>query len=250
MSKRLFIIVIMLLLWCLHLSCYAGLRDYPSVAVLKFDNQSPISNDFTQADAGVVTALMIDELVNCERFNVVERQQLKAITDELYLGGTGLINQVSVAKVGQLTGAQYLVYGSITNLSTKEGTFQYEHGQYGSISNDQHIVNANIAVRIMEVQSGRIVMAARGEGASTSTNTRIYYDAQKEIVYRDEDENGNIVDTGLSEIKGTTHTITIGTTKVSQVQVNNALEKAVENAVYGRYGILNKLDGKGKKRRR
>lgn len=250
MIKRLLLLVLTFLICVISSVCNAGLRDYPSVAVLKFDNQAPIVNDFSPTDAGVVTALMIDELVNCERFNVVERQKLKAITDELYLAGTGLMNQGGLAKFGMMSGAQYLVYGSITNLSTKEGTIEYENNNYGNIANNRHIVNANILVRIMEVETGRIVLSARGEGRSTSTNTRIYYDARKEIVYREQDEDGNTVDTGLSEIKGATHTITIGTTKVSQVQVNNALEKAVEDAVYGKFGILNRLDGKGKKKRR
>ncbi|WP_293729561.1 CsgG/HfaB family protein [uncultured Phascolarctobacterium sp.] len=247
--KRLVLILSVLFSWVLAVPCFAGIRDYPPIAVLNFDNKSAVPSNLTLKDVSIVSDFMIDELVNCDRFNVMERQQLQALVGEHYLNMTGMVDPATAAEIGKLTGVQYLVYGSVTNLSVKEGTIGYGNDVYGSLSNNQHIVDANISVRIIEVATGRIVLSARGQGSSTSTDSKIYYDGRKETTYQYEDEDGNIVGYE-TESSGMTHTFTIGSTEVSQVQVQNALAKAVENAVYDKkFGLLARLDGKGKKRR-
>ena len=52
-----------------------------------------------------------------------------------------------------------------------------------------------------------------------------------------------------SEQSVMTHKITIGTQQVSQVQVHNAIAKAVNDVVYGKNGLLAKMDGKAKKKK-
>ena len=51
------------------------------------------------------------------------------------------------------------------------------------------------------------------------------------------------------DISTVSHTIKIGAYQFSQVQVRNALYKAVNDLVNGKYGLLAKLDGTAKKRK-
>lgn len=209
-------------------TCFAGLNDYPDIALLEFTNKASVSYDISLEDASMVSDYMLEELLDSGRFNVMEREQLKGILDEHNLNLTGIVDPNTAVKIGQLTGVQYLVYGSITGLSSKENGFHYDTPKVGGVGNIQYIVTANMTARIIDLETGRIVLAARGIGSSTSTNT--------EIGYR----------TGRRHHPQAGHFIRIGAADISQVQVHNALAKAVHDVVNGKNGLLAKMDGKGK----
>lgn len=213
-------------------TCFAGLNDYPNIALLEFSNKAAVSYNISFEDASMVSDYMLEELLDSERFNIMEREQLQGILNEHHLNLTGLIDPSTAVKIGQLTGVEYLVYGSITGLSSKETEIVYGNFAYGGGGNKQYVVTANITARIIDLETGRIVLAARGVGSSTSTRTEIGHWAGR----RFHPQNG--------------HFIRIGAHDISQIQVHNALAKAVDNLVNGRNGLLAKMDGRGKKRKR
>ncbi len=218
---------------CLFSStCFAGLNDYPNIALLEFNNKAAVSYNISFEDASMVSDYMLEELLDSGRFNIMEREQLQGILDEHHLNLTGLIDPSTAVKIGQLTGVEYLVYGSITGLSSKETGVVYDNLGFGGIGNKQYVVTANVTTRIIELETGRIVLAARGMGSSTSTRTEIGHWAGR----RYHPQNG--------------HFIRIGAHDISQIQVHNALAKAVDDVVNGKNGLLAKMDGRGKKRKR
>ena len=104
----------------------------------------------------------------------------------------GLISPEDAKKIGEILGVKYIVYGNVTDVTT---------------ATDKMLVNVNrvrahLVIRIMEVETGKIIMAARGEGQSESAFV------------------------GESEGKF----IAVGTVKVSEVSVHNALQKAAFQA--------------------
>lgn len=215
-------------------TCFAGLNDYPDIALLEFTNKAAVSYDISFEDASMVSDYMLEELLDSGRFNVMEREQLKGILDEHHLNLTGMVDPATAVQLGRLTGVEYLVYGSITGLSSKrEGVFYGTavYGGAGGINSNKFKVIANITARIIDLETGRIVLAAHGTGSSTSTNTEFAYRAGRRYYPR------------------AGHAIRIGTDDISQVQVHNALAKAVNDLVNGKNGLLAKMDGKGKKRK-
>ncbi|MBR1374364.1 hypothetical protein IJ556_07960, partial [bacterium] len=139
---------------------------------------------------------------------------------------------------------------NIASISNKEGVVGYEHSTYGGASNNQHQVIANVTARIVEVQTGRIVLAAHGSGRSTSTNTEIVFNKRKHDRYqttKTDPETGYEEIEDADNISTTTHTIKLGSETFSSVQVHNALYKAVVDTVDGKFGFVTKLDGRGKK---
>ena len=50
---------------------------------------------------------------------VVERQQLDQVIDELKLSQTGLIDEDSIKEVGKILGVDAIIVGSITDLGSK-----------------------------------------------------------------------------------------------------------------------------------
>jgi len=303
-------------------ACHAaGLHDCPKIAVLPFGFHAAMAQDgkITLEDAAVASDYVVEALIDTDRFEVMEREQLQAILNEHHLNLTGLVDTASAAQIGKLAGVKYLVYGAVTGCSLKETHVKYSGPVVGA-GNNQHNVIANVVGRFIDVETGRIVLAARGYGESTSTSTKISFsalhnnnsgggdgtedttdssdasdatdstdssetsgvsDSSSDVTYSsdttdssettdsyttytsgdsdttddsdtytdDTDDDSDDTDDDSSTIYDkSTHTISFGTTEVSQVQVHNAIAKAADNLVYGSKGFLAKMDGKAKKK--
>lgn len=241
--KRFFVSMVCLCALMVQTSCFAGLMDYPSVAVINFSKKASVPEGLSFEDASMVTDYVIDALLDADMFNVMEREELRSITNEHSYNATGLIDLNTATQIGRLNGVKYLVYGSVVGLGVKEKEVGYSNNKYGDLDNAQHTVVANISARFIDVETGRIVLTGQGEGASTSSRTGIGYGIT---------ENTRTIDNGdgTTRTLDTEHNFVIGTAKVSQVQVHNALQKAVDDLVFGDRGFLKKLESKGKRRRK
>src|SRR5215212_3811605 len=103
-------IVLVLSLLLLSTSAFAA---KPVLGVADFTNET--SAGWWYGGVGRDLADMLaNELVGTEKFKVVERQKLGAVLEEQDLAASGRISKSTGAKIGKLTGAQYLV---VANLS-------------------------------------------------------------------------------------------------------------------------------------
>lgn len=196
--------------------CEASLYDYPTVAILPFKNKAPVNWERFSSYAGVAKEALEEELIDADIFDLSERENLQDITDEQSLGMTGLTEAGTSPEVGHLQGVQYLILGSVVGLSTKETLGGiYAKGIGGA--NEQHTVYARVAIRIVDAQTGKVVLYARGDGESTSTGTLV---------------------------GGAMGVVVLGTNRVSAIQAQNAVTKAIQDAVHGSHGILAKLHAK------
>ena len=191
-------------------------------------------------DAGVASDYVLDALLDSDRFSIIEREQMQAIMSEHHLNLTGMVDSATAVQIGRLTGVKYILYGSVVGCSLKEKTIGYDNNTIGGIGNNQHTVIANVVARFIDVETGRIVLAARGKGESTSTYNEIKW---KKL----NTSYDNYSDTDGTNSFG--HTVKFGTKEVSQEQVHNAIAKAADDLVYGKMGILAKMDGTARRRR-
>lgn len=205
--KRIVLLIMALMITSISSICSAGLADHPTVGVLPFELKASISPDITWEDASVASDEVYMYLLDTDYFDLVERNQLTHVADELSLSMTGLVNPVTAAQVGNLSGAKYLLYGSVNGLSTRKIDNEV---LWTGVDNCQVI--AHVAVRMIEVETGRVVLAGVGNGKSSK----------------------NLVKAPLRIIR-------IGSNSVDQEQVYDALRKAAEDAVYGQRGIMTKL---------
>jgi TolB-like protein len=81
---------------------------YPA-AILQFQERG----DGARGRGGVVADLLFGELVAVPELMLVEREELKRVTDELELGLSGMVSPSNAAAVGQLTGARIIITGSV-----------------------------------------------------------------------------------------------------------------------------------------
>ena len=144
---------------------------------------------------------VIQRLVMTNNFTVKDRTLLHEALQKLNV--LGLIAPDTAKKLGEILGVRYIIYGNVTDVS---------------VAVEKALVNVNtvkahIVLRIMDVDTGKILTAARGEGSSASS------------------------------LVGDENFFFIGTAKVTQTAVHNALQKAAFQAV----DVLNeRLFGKGK----
>lgn len=253
--KKLIVFCMGILMGCFSMVCCAGLRDYPTIAVLPFSHHAPAGSTQNQdaqlsfEDARIVSDYVLDNLVDCGEFQVMEREQMAAILSEHNLNVSGLVDISTAKEIGRLTGVQYLVYGSVVGCSLKESHAGYSNSAVsGEVENKRHIVIANVVGRFIDVETGRIVLTGRGKGQSTSTHNEINFSLKKVVknpMYETNEygERQEYIDEEISTID---HSIKFGSEQVSQVQVHNALGKAAYDLVGGEQGFLAKLSGLNK----
>ena len=77
------------------------------VAVLNFETASKEIAEYGQAVPDLLTVFLTAD----ENLQLVERAQIKKILEELALGAGGVVDEATKAKIGQLTGAKFLITG-------------------------------------------------------------------------------------------------------------------------------------------
>ena len=168
--------LILLFSWTIFSSVSAaGIKDHPRMAVMNFGNKAIMSSGIALDDMAMATEYAIYQLAASGWFELIDYEQLQAIINIHELNLSGLVDPGTVIKMGKFTGAQYLIIGNVTGLTTKESEVSYNHGGIGGLGNYQHMVTANVTMRIIDAETGRIVVAGIGNGSSTSTNTEIKF---------------------------------------------------------------------------
>lgn len=159
------------LLVCVPLS--AAESGKPVLAVLKFQDESGVMP--LQGGVGrVLTNILGTELAAREAFTVVERRKLAAILEEQDLAQSGRLKPGEGAKIGQLTGAQYLVMGTITAFEENEKTEVsggvFRRGKVESVSEGAYLA---VDLRVVDTTSGEVAFARTIEGRTEGYRTDI-----------------------------------------------------------------------------
>lgn len=102
-------------------------RSYPAyggpryvVAVLPFANR--VQNIYGGYEIGEgLSEMLITELMRTERFQLVEREVIGNIVQEQELAMTGLTNTQTGLQTGQLSGAQFMIRGAVTEFNDQAG---------------------------------------------------------------------------------------------------------------------------------
>ena len=146
---------------------------------------------------------VIQRLAATNKFEVKDRTLIFEVLQKFNM--LGLIDPDTAKKIGEMLGVRYIVYGNVIDVSVAVGKALVT----------VNTVKAHMVIRIMDVETGNILMAAKGEGKSASA----------------------FVGDGMEDF------IVIGTIKVTQTAVHNALQKAAFQAVDI---LIHKLYGKAK----
>ena len=118
------IVVALLIVTCLTTSAYA----LPRLTVRKFDDKAGTG------EASAITDMMVTELNKIEVFELIEREALDLVEDELDLVRSKRVDSGTAPEAGKLKGAQYSMTGAITFYDyDEEGGGGAYKKQYGGI---------------------------------------------------------------------------------------------------------------------
>lgn len=218
------------------------IRDYPAVALMPFGNKAIISRELNSSGMlGVASEYVTYQLLCCQRFDPVDYEQVGAALKMLQAGQSGLYDTSTTSDVGKFIGAQYMIVGNVTGLTLKESGASMSQARTGGLGFNKHTVTANVTLRAVDVETLRIVAAGMGTGSSASSNLEVKFP-----LYRKQPQNQRLTVMDLllgrkEEEKNLS--VQIGTAKVSDIQVVNAINKAAWQAMYGKMGLITFLDG-------
>jgi len=134
---------------------YAKKRK-PVIGVDEFKNSTNAS--WWKTGVGRDLANMVsNELGSSGKFKVVERKKISSVLREQDLGASGRVRKGTAAKIGNITGAQYLVMGTVSayeeDTSTRSGGISFKGISIGGSRKKAYIA---IDLRVVNTSTGDI----------------------------------------------------------------------------------------------
>lgn len=104
-----------------------------------------------------LSSMLTNEIANNGNFRVVERAKLQPVLAEQDLAADGRIKQDTAAKTGELTGAKYLVLGTVSayqdNTDNESGGFSFKGIRIGGKKKEAYIA---VDLRVVDTTTGEI----------------------------------------------------------------------------------------------
>ncbi|HRD72328.1 MAG: CsgG/HfaB family protein [Lysobacteraceae bacterium] len=135
-----------------------------TVAVAEFKNESGAG--WWRGGVGwELSGMLSNELVATRAFNVVERSKLESVLSEQDLAASGRVRSGSGARIGQLTGADYLVMGTVTayeeDVQSTGGGLSFRGISVGGKSEKAYLA---VDIRVVNATTGEIEFVRTIEG--------------------------------------------------------------------------------------
>ena len=200
--KKIFFLLLMMLCFNHASAMSMILEESPAVIVTQFgDHPDAADAGVSLLNAGKLASEYVTaRLVESGKFSVLDSSGMDGkFSDENIVG---IIAPDTARKIGELFKVKYIVYGNVTGVSVSDtGTSS------GTVIGNITIgtTKADIVLRIMNISTGDILMAAKGEGRSKTSYVKVNLDK--------------------------VNTVAIGTKIVTQDSVHNAIQKAAFQAV-------------------
>lgn len=147
-------------------SAFAAGDHRPTVGVAEFKNESGAG--WWRGGVGwELSGMLSNELSSSGDFRVVERNKLQNVLEEQNLAASGRIAPGTGAKIGKVTGAQYLVMGTVTsyeeNTSDTGGGLSFRGIGLGGKSSEAYLA---VDIRVVDTTTGDIAYSRTVEGRS------------------------------------------------------------------------------------
>lgn len=163
---------LVLLLSLLVLVSTSAFAAKPAIGVSSFTNET--SAAWWQGGVGDDLADMLtNELAAMNKFKVVERAKLGPVLEEQDLAASGRVSKATSAKIGKLTGAQYLIMAQLsafeTDVKGTGGGLSFRGISVGGKKEDAYMA---VDLRVVNTTTGEIeftrTVEARASGGGMS----------------------------------------------------------------------------------
>jgi curli biogenesis system outer membrane secretion channel CsgG len=159
---------IVLLATSLLLCVSSAFAAKPVLAVAEFRNDTS-AGWWSGSTGNDLAGMLSNELAGTEKFKMVERHNLGSVLDEQDLAASGRVSKSTGAKLGKLTGAQYVVIATVTsfenNVSGGGGGLSFHGIGVGGKHEEAYIA---VDLRVVDTTTGEVEFTRTVEARSTS----------------------------------------------------------------------------------
>ena len=180
----------------------AKIEKGAEVAVMDFGTHPrAVTIDINILNAGEAAhEYILQRIFESGKLEVMDRFLVEEKIAAANLNTTGIIDPDTAQELGKILGAKYIIYGNVNDVTLSEVGTKIGIGGVTVCT-----VQAHIIARVMNVETGEIICAAKGGGKSKSSFVKV--------------EGGDVA------------TIAVGNVKVTQDSVHNAIQKAAYQTV-------------------
>jgi curli biogenesis system outer membrane secretion channel CsgG len=158
---------------CTALISQAGYAAKPIMGVAEFKNEATGVYWWGGGVGWELSSMLSNELANTGEFRVVERKKLESVLKEQDLAADGRMKAGTGAKIGMVTGAEYLVLGTVTafesNTASTGGGFSISGISIGGKRKEAYIA---VDLRVVNSTTGELdfvrSVEARAKGSGLS----------------------------------------------------------------------------------
>ena len=133
------------------------------------------TSEISSSQAAQVTSAITRNLNASPKISIIERERLRVIAREIGLD-VNTTNQDSAMKIGELAGCQYILLGSITQLTQRYLSSKQSHqfllDTYYGDTNESQESTASLEARVIDVATGRVVLSFSQSGSATISDIR------------------------------------------------------------------------------
>ena len=146
----------------------ADAADSEKPRVVVMDLGARQSSDIDTKNIGSSASdLLLQALFDTGKFKIYDWEDAEDAINAANLPTSGIIPRSAAQKIAELLNADYLIYGNINSLNSKDLIFEIA-GNGGNFRS----VKATMIIRVMDVKTGEILIVARGEGVSKRSEIR------------------------------------------------------------------------------
>jgi curli biogenesis system outer membrane secretion channel CsgG len=146
----------------------------PSVAVIDFTNNGSGASWFHGSVGTQLADVLGNELNATGDFNIVERQKVNVALAEQDFARSGRVRKGSGPASGNVTGAQYLITGSVAayteNTSDTGGGISFGGFHVGGDKTQAYVA---IDLRVIDAETSQVVYSRTVEGRSSDSNVDV-----------------------------------------------------------------------------
>ncbi len=143
----------------------------PRIGVLRFTNHT--SAGWWGGGVGTdLQDMLIAELASTNNFRVLERKELDDVINEQDLGASGMVNPRTRSRLGNITGAKYLIAATLSAFEQNTSGGGLSFGGI-SLGGSQDKAYMAVDLKVIDVETGEIYDARTVEATSKSSGISI-----------------------------------------------------------------------------
>jgi curli biogenesis system outer membrane secretion channel CsgG len=139
----------------------------------------------SESSTALLTQIVVNDNDFRSRFNVIDRETINALLKDQQLASVGIINESTVARLGKQSGVQVLLKSNLNYLETASNTGGTAKSGYYTY----YTAKAQVALSVLDVETGQILVTATGTGGSSdrsndsSLRTEAFTEAVENAIY-------------------------------------------------------------------